>query len=223
MITQTETKDKSVDITVSHQKSIDFRNIERGEAEWLYDLRKAAWNTYQETPLPERVTNLWRYSKPESFLAVWPDSLMDSRSSFNKDGDHQSHPVGAQYAAYGYTRDTITTVAKVDPLLEKIGLTFKDLHSAVTENEELVRPYLGKLIGSGFGKFEALNLALWNIGFFLFVPDNMVIDKPIRINRHPGDAFTAARLLAVIGKNSEVTIIDDFSGDSRVDDLSSSR
>jgi len=220
MITQTESKDKTVDITVSHQKSIDFRNIERGEAEWLYDLRKAAWNIFQETPLPERVTNLWRYTKPEIFLTAQAKESMHQRLSRNGNGDANQHPVEAQYPAYGYNRDTLTTVTKVDPLLEKSGLIFKDLNSAVTENEELVKTYLGRLIGAGFGKFEALNMAQWNIGFFLYVPDNMVIERPIRINRHPGGAFTAARLLAVIGKNSEVTIIDDFSGDPRVIDPS---
>jgi Fe-S cluster assembly protein SufD len=220
MITQTESKDKTVNVTIATPKSIDFRNIDRGEPEWLYEMRKEAWKIYQETPLPERVTNLWRYSRPDIFLAAQPKTLMDSPSIFDKNSNHQSHPVGAQYAAYGYTRDTITAVAKVAPPLEMSGLIFKELNWAATENEELVRKYLGKLIGTGFGKYEALNMALWNIGFFLYIPDNMVVEKPIRINRHPGGAFMAARLLAVIGKNSEVTIIDDFSGDCRVTDSS---
>ena len=87
MITQTESKDKSVDITVPHQKCIDFRNIERGEAEWLYDLRKAAWNIFQEAPLPERVTNLWRYTKPEIFLTAQAKESMHQRLSRNGNGD----------------------------------------------------------------------------------------------------------------------------------------
>ena len=60
-----------------------------------------------------------------------------------------------------------------------------------------------------------MNLALWNTGLYLYIPDNIVIKKPIRLQRHPAGPFTFHRFLAVIGKNSQVTIIDDYSGECR--------
>ncbi len=135
MITQTETKDKNVNITVSTPGNITFRNIHSGEPGWLYELRKEAWNIYQETPLPERVTNLWRYTKPEIFNAAQAKESMRQGPSQNGNGNGNTHPAGAQYVAYGYNRDTITTIAKVDPRLKKSGLLFENLNSAVTETD----------------------------------------------------------------------------------------
>ena len=45
----------------------DFRQIDEKEPEWLYQLRKEAWDFYQSVPLPDQVVHLWRYTKPKWF------------------------------------------------------------------------------------------------------------------------------------------------------------
>ena len=39
-----------------------------GEPEWLQQWRHDAWETWDVTPLPDRVRHLWRYTDPEKFL-----------------------------------------------------------------------------------------------------------------------------------------------------------
>ena len=38
------------------------------EPDWLGHWRLQAWESYEGTPLPDRVAHLWRYSEPEKFL-----------------------------------------------------------------------------------------------------------------------------------------------------------
>ena len=39
-----------------------------GEPEWLATWRHDAWDIWEQTPLPDRVRHLWRYTDPEKFL-----------------------------------------------------------------------------------------------------------------------------------------------------------
>jgi Fe-S cluster assembly protein SufD len=210
----------TTDTTTVAKDRIDFRPIQTNEPEWIYRLRKNAWEKYLELPLPERVQNIWRYTAPESFLAKNIDALMNLYPVVPDGSNGKPYPVTPEYAAIGYNLDNRMTVTKLTPETSAKGVVFKDIYSALRENEGFAGRFLGKLVGASFGKFEALNLALWNTGFFLYIPDNTVIERPILMNRHPGGQFTMGRLLVVVGRNSEVTVIDDYAGECRLEDPS---
>jgi Fe-S cluster assembly protein SufD len=86
----------------------------------------------------------------------------------------------------------------------------------VESHLELVEPYLYGLVGAETGKFEAMNGALWNDGIFLYVPDNITVEHPLHLLREAGGAGSAQfpRLLVVVGKHAELTIIDEYGGGS---------
>ena len=58
-----------------------FRKRSASEPEWFYSLRKNSWEYHNDSPLPDRVSHLWRYTKPESFLIDNPHALMDTSST----------------------------------------------------------------------------------------------------------------------------------------------
>jgi Fe-S cluster assembly protein SufD len=142
--------------------------------------REKAWNHYINSPLPDRASHLWRYSNPNDFLSVIPESNLKEIK--------QTDLVNSELAAK--------------------GVIYSYLKTAIANNPDLVQKYLGKLISPEFGKFESFNTALWDNGYFLFVPDNTTIDEPFIINHEFGKF---QRLLVVIGDNSNVTIIDNYS------------
>jgi Fe-S cluster assembly protein SufD len=78
-------------------------------------------------------------------------------------------------------------------------------------------------VGKTMGKFEALNAALWNDGIFVFIPDNTTVSAPVHLLREAGRSGSAffPRLLVVGGKNSEMTLIDEYAGGS--DDIDDGR
>ncbi len=114
------------------------------------------------------------------------------------------------YAAFGYNQSDLRTYVQMIPELTDSGVIFKDLYSAIRENGDIVEQHLGRLIATDFGRFEALNMALWNNGLFLYIPSNLVIEKPIYLHRHPTGQNTISRLLVVIGDNTQATVIDDY-------------
>jgi Fe-S cluster assembly protein SufD len=162
-----------------------FRARRENEAEWLYDLRQQAWDSYQNIPLPDRVKHLWRYTDPLAFEPNEDRSL--------------------EYGV-GFARTDLPEEA------EDAGVILMSLASAALKHTDLVKNHLAKLVGPRFDKFEALNLAMTQNGLFLHVPDNVTLEEPIVLNRLVKSGLFVVRLLVVVGKNAEVTIVDENSG-----------
>ena len=64
--------------------------------------------------------------------------------------------------------------------LEKEGIIFSDIHSALSKNPELSRNYYTKAIPPEDDKFAALNEAFFTAGTFLYVPKGLNIKIPFR-------------------------------------------
>ncbi len=200
-----------MDVDTLIKESVEFRQIDDGEPTWLYKHRKNGWDHYHQSPLPERTRHLWRYTDPAQFVIEKPEELQNLLPVIPDGLPRDIRQISPEHAAFGYNRSDLFTFAQLSPELADEGIIFKDLYSAVRENGDLVENYLGRLIDPRFGKFEALNMALWNTGLFLYIPDNLVIEKPIYLHRHPTGRFTIQRLLVIAGDNSQATIMDDYS------------
>jgi Fe-S cluster assembly protein SufD len=172
---------------------IEFRAILKSEPEWLYRLRKAGWDYYHSSPLPERSDHLWRYTDPGLFLPENPGKLLKSPS----DKPEQS-PSGGFLISDNRSE------------LENKSVIIENLKSALPDHGELIQNYLGRAIDTNFGKFESLNMSIWDMGLFIYVPENTLVEEPIHIRYIPTAKLGARRMLLIIGNNSEVTIIDDY-------------
>jgi Fe-S cluster assembly protein SufD len=197
--------------TLTDQKIL-FRAMAKNEPGWLHDLRRRAWEVYQDADLPLRVEHIWKYTKPEWFL---PDNIQDRMNvlpQVSKVKENEIAPLKQEFAAFGCNHGERLTYTQIANDLKSSGLIYLDLMNAIQKHGDLVQRYLGKLVGYDFGKFEALNLALWNSGMFLYIPNDLILEKPIYIHRHPDEKYNMARLLVVVGSNSKATIIDDYAG-----------
>jgi Fe-S cluster assembly protein SufD len=203
MITETKINNKQA-----------FREHNTDEPEWLYNLRREAWDRYQEFPLPSKVEHLWKYTRPNWFLPEDQARQMVTLPVKSEIESNEIAPMNQQFAGFGCNHGNRVNYTQVNPELKSAGLIYCDLQTAILNHGDLVQKYLGKLIGTDFGKFEALNTAFWNTGLFLYVPPGMQVDKPIYMHRHPNSSFNMPRLLIVADVNSHVTIIDDYAGKS---------
>ncbi|UCE66065.1 MAG: Fe-S cluster assembly protein SufD [Candidatus Zixiibacteriota bacterium] len=175
-----------------------FRPILKSESEWLYRLRKAGWDYYHSSPLPDRSDHLWRYTDPNLFLPGSPEKILES-----------SHGKSEQLSSGGFL------ISDHGSELEDKGVILENLKTAISNHGELIRNYFGKAINSDFGKFESLNMAIWDIGLFLYIPENTIINEPIHIRYIPTSELGARRMLLIIGGGSEVTIIDDYAANGK--------
>lgn len=189
-------------------------SLERGP-DWLVRRRHSSQEAFNETPVPRRGLHLWRYTDPTRFMfeqsADAAEVSDDQRQVVKTANQHlaDGHLAGlaADYAGRGID---IYGAEK----LSARGILLMPLSAAVEEKHELVAPHLYELVGNETGKFEAMNGALWNDGLFLYVPDGIAVERPIHLVRQAAGSGTAQfpRLLVVVGRNSEVTLIDEYGG-----------
>jgi FeS assembly protein SufB len=84
--------------------------------------------------------------------------------------------------------------------LERKGIIFTDMDTAVREHPEIVQKYLGTVIPPSDNKFAALNSAVMSGGSFIYVPPGVHVDMPLqayfRINSENAGQFERTLIIA---------------------------
>jgi Fe-S cluster assembly protein SufD len=203
------------------------------EPAWLEKSRLSALEIYHDRKVPTTAVESWKYTnlrrfKPENFSAAQP---MPAVSSLNELPAKIRDRLSSTDAAGRIVLSGSSVIFKDVPAeLEAKGVIFTDLKTAVTEYPELVQKYLYSVVGAAYpaptaqaleryeaipnldeDKFTALNAALWDNGFFLYVPKNVELELPLGGFRYLDQegTFTASRTLVVLEDNAKVTYIDE--------------
>ena len=90
------------------------------------------------------------------------------------------------------------------------GVIVKSLKRALVENSDFVEKYYGKIAKTANDPILALNSAFAQDGIFIYVPDNIIIERPIQIIdllRSEQDLYVTQRNLIVVGKNAQVKLM----------------
>ena len=103
---------------------------------------------------------------------------------------------------------------KFQKALSKISVEnaeFLTLNNAFSSNKDLVEKYFNQIKPKNTA-FTALNDALYNDGFFLFVPKNTVIEKPIHLfyisENQNENVFYTTRNLLIVEEGAKVEVIE---------------
>lgn len=190
------------------------------EPDWLESWRMAAWESYQETPLPDRVLHLWRYTEPEKFLIDKVEPLVpDGAEGGPVDAvtalalsDKFADNDGEQLAGLLVQQDSQPPTFALEQQWQDAGVILCDLSSAVRLYPELVEKHLGGQVPIESSKFAALNAALFSGGVFLYVPKGVEISTPIHALYHGGQDRSAIfpRTLVVLEEGASATLIDEY-------------
>ncbi len=90
------------------------------------------------------------------------------------------------------------------------GVIVGSFASAMKAYSDLFKKHYGKIANIGKNGLTALNTAFAQDGIFIFVPDNVSIEKPIQMVNivNSGDnLFIQPRNLIILGKNSKLTLV----------------
>ena len=94
--------------------------------------------------------------------------------------------------------------------LEKQGILFCDMDTALREYPDIVKRYFGTVIPPGDNKFAALNTSVWSGGSFIYVPPGVNVEMPLqayfRINSENAGQFE--RTLIIADEGSQVHYIE---------------
>jgi Fe-S cluster assembly protein SufB len=94
--------------------------------------------------------------------------------------------------------------------LERQGVLFSDMDTAVREYPDMVRKWFGTIIPPNDNKFAALNSAVWSGGSFIYVPPGVKVEMPLqayfRINAENMGQFE--RTLIIADEGSQVHYVE---------------
>lgn len=187
--------------------------------DWLGELRREAWATYERTPLPTTNLEEWRYTEVSQLtldayrLAEAPRAGAPSRNG-GAPGVAAAREMleGKDAAGSVVLVDGMVVEVQLDVSLAEQGVVLSDLAVAAESHPDLVREYLGREVTPDFSKFAALNGALWTGGVFLYVPRGVRIEKPIRVARWMTQAGLAVfpRTLIIAEPGARIDYVDEF-------------
>jgi Fe-S cluster assembly protein SufB len=182
------------------------------ESPWMRDFRMKSLALFQEKPLPtwgadltgidfDAITYYLKATDRQS--RSWDDLPKEIRDTYDRIGVPEAEKkflagVSAQY-------ESEVVYESVERELERQGVIFCDMDTAVREHSDLVRPYLGTLIPPHDNKFAALNSAVWSGGSFVYVPRNVHVKLPLqayfRINAEAFGQFERTLIIAEEGSS----------------------
>ena len=158
--------------------TIEVMSTLRGEPYWMTEFRLRSYDTFENRPTPNWGCDLSKIDfrnicchatskKPESvgYSSDRFGTINTERGKFLP-----STVIQPEYQAACY---------KLKENLEKEGVIFVDIKTAIKDYPELVEKYFGKVIPPEDNKFAALNSAVWSAGSFIYLPPNVKNKVPI--------------------------------------------
>lgn len=191
---------------------VDEMSAIKKEPKWMRDFRKMALKVFMQKPMQAWGPDLSDidfdrivyYVRPwDKHARTWEEVPKDIKQTFEKLGVPEAERKFFAGAAAQYDSDVIYHA--LQKRLERKGVIFLDMDTAVEKYPELVRPYFGKIIPVGDNKFAALNSATWSGGSFVYVPKNVKVDMPLqayfRINSKNMGQFERTLIIAEEGSS----------------------
>ncbi|MGQ0795221.1 MAG: Fe-S cluster assembly protein SufD [Nitrosopumilaceae archaeon] len=187
---------------------IDEISEANNEPSWLKDYRKNSFAIYNE--LPPEVSPLYnKYSdanKMDNDQVSFSLSSDSTIPSFVKDrlAEISDNPSVIQIG---------TNIHKInlDSELKSKGLVICSIHDAIKNHSDKIKKSL-ELIDPKKDKFIALNNTFFNSGFFIYIPKNLILEKPIHVisSLSIDGTSTISRNVVIGEENSKATIVQEF-------------
>ncbi len=220
------------------QAAFDSFLASRDEPDWLLAGRRAAWQAFQDLPLPSRADEEWmrtdirlfrldkfhlpRDPRPSSLAPSLPTALLahgvelGGRTIAVNSKSFSLSPGGRGRG------EGVTAESALNPKWAKRGVLFGSLDDLARTHDDLVRRNLFRVINLHADKFAALHAACWSGGTLLYVPKGVVIDEPLHTLTalSPGEV-DFSHLLVVLDEGAEATLLSETAGGAMADDSAS--
>ena len=191
----------------------------KGEPGWLTEKRLQAWRTFENLPMPTLRDEAWRYTDIsdvviEDFIPYASSPVVSSEGDLPQ-AVQGLIAEGEENSALVVQHNSETAYSRMDEELERKGVVFTDLHTALREHEDLVKDRLFGLVPEDYDKFAALSAAAFSGGSFLYVPCGVDVEVPIQSYRWLDVVGSIMpRTLVVVEENASVTYIDEYASAS---------
>ena len=189
------------------------------EPEWMTEFRLKALDSFLKKPMPKwgntallneiDFDNIFYYVKStEKQGKTWDEVPADIKNTFDRLGIPEAERKFLAGVSAQYESEVVYHSIRED--LEKLGVIFLDMDTALSKYPEIVKKYFATIIPPEDNKFAALNSAVWSGGSFVYVPPNVNVEIPLqayfRINTENMGQFE--RTLIIADEGSSVHYIE---------------
>ena len=191
----------------------------KDEPPWMLDFRLKSLEIFRSKPMPAwgdtallneiDFDNIHYFVKStEGTQQSWDDVPDDIKRTFDRLGIPEAERKFLSGVSAQYESEVVYHSVRED--LEKLGVLFCDMDTALKQYPEIVKKYLATVIPQADNKFAALNSAVWSGGSFVYVPPGVEVKTPLqayfRINTENMGQFE--RTLIIADKGSKVHYIE---------------
>ncbi len=184
------------------------------EPDWLIEMRQAAWDIYEQTPMPTLRDESWRRTdyRGIDWNAAGSIFVSDSPDASLIPDENRAPLIGTEQGALLAWVDNAFAHQELNQRLREQGVICTDLHTAVANYPELVQKYLfQKAVRPEEGKFAALHVAAWTHGLFVYVPRNVKVELPLHsIFYNTGVGASLGHVLIVVDDGAEATVLQEY-------------
>lgn len=191
------------------RQDVEGLSASLSEPGWVLDRRLQAWDWFEKMELPREKEEPWRYTnlarlrfKLDVFSPSKPVSAEQARTEFEEGRSGLFVQHGSSWAPAGLESEAASR-----------GVIFTDIHTAIAEHPDLVRPHLFSRIESDKHIFAALHAALFCGGAFVYVPRGVSVGLPLEARyriEQPGTTM-APHTLIVVEDGAELAYLQRYS------------
>lgn len=197
------------------KKGINERIVEdisalKNEPVWMKKFRLKAYDAFKTRKMPDwgadlskiDFADIYYYIKPtEKQVNSWNDLPKEIKDTYDRIGVPEAEKnflsgVSAQY-------ESEVVYESINRELNKRGVIFCDMDTALKKYPEIIKEYFGTLISPYDNKFASLNSAVWSGGSFVYVPKGVKLPMPLqayfRINAERFGQFERTLIIAEEG------------------------
>ncbi|MFN4212779.1 MAG: Fe-S cluster assembly protein SufB [Microgenomates group bacterium] len=192
------------------EKVINNISSIKKEPLWMREFRLKSYSIFKQKPMPTWGANLSRlsfddiyyYIKPtQKQASSWEDLPRQIKETYEKIGIPEAEKKFLAGVSAQYESEVVYENIKAE--LQKQGVIFCDMDTAVKKYGQLVKKYFGTVVPPNDNKFAALNSAVWSGGSFVFVPEGVHVKLPLqayfRINAEQFGQFERTLIIAQEG------------------------
>lgn len=186
----------------------------RNDPDWLIDLRRSAWEMFQQSDWPERRSEEWSRTDIRAFKLANYQPFSASESTDEVPADVLGAGVessGGTLAGQCISVNGRTIKQSLSEKWAKKGVIFGSLDEVAQQHSELLKEHLmQRAFNVGYDRFSMLHTAWMNSGAVLYVPRGVTVDEPFHVMSTLDDgSVDMTHLLVVIEDGAEATFMSE--------------
>ena len=191
----------------------------KSEPAWMTTFRLRSLDHFLRKPMPNWADTellnqihfdaIYYYLKPTGKqTGDWNEVPEEIKKTFDRLGIPEAERKFLAGVSAQYESESVYHSLQAD--LEKQGVIFLDMDSALKQHPGIIKEYIGTVIPPADNKFSALNSAVWSGGSFIYVPKGVHVELPLqayfRINAEQMGQFE--RTLIITDEGASVHYIE---------------